>query len=125
MRRDLFALNPRFPRSDAVKKSTAESRSFWQATQNDGPPHWSLARQNFSRITKRTQFSGLKSISLLFKYILGGPQSPLITLIWRRSCFIVAANTHGAGGSMELPGLLFHLLRGLTSVGTSRLLPII
>ncbi len=43
---------------------------------------------------------------------LGGLQSPLITLIWRRSCFIVAANTHGASASMVLPGLLYHLLRG-------------
>ena len=38
---------------------------------------------------------------------------------------MVAANPHGAGASQELPGLLFLLLRGLTSSGTSRLLPIV
>ena len=37
---------------------------------------------------------------------------------------MVAANPHGAGGSKELPRLLFPLLRGLTSSGTSRLLTI-
>ena len=58
-------------------------------------------------------------------FILGGPHSPLITLVWRRSCFIVAANTHGADASRGLPRLLFPLLRGLASVGTSRLLSII
>jgi hypothetical protein len=38
---------------------------------------------------------------------------------------MVAANPHGASASQELPGLLFLLLRGLTSSGTSRLLPIV
>ena len=38
---------------------------------------------------------------------------------------MVAANPHGAGASMELPRLLFHLPRGLTSSWTSRLLPIV
>ena len=38
---------------------------------------------------------------------------------------MVAANPHGAGASQELPRLLFLLPRGLTSSGTSRLLPIL
>ena len=38
---------------------------------------------------------------------------------------MVAANPHGASASQELPRLLFLLLRGLTSSGTSRLLPIV
>ena len=38
---------------------------------------------------------------------------------------MVAANPHGAGASQELPRLLFLLLRGLTSSGTSRLLTIV
>ena len=38
---------------------------------------------------------------------------------------MVAANPHGAGASKELPRLLFSLTRGLTSSGTSRLLPIV
>ena len=38
---------------------------------------------------------------------------------------MVAANPHGAGASKELPRLLFLLPRGLTSSGTSRLLPIV
>jgi len=38
---------------------------------------------------------------------------------------MVAANPHGAGASQELPRLLFLLPRGLTSSGTSRLLPIV
>ena len=38
---------------------------------------------------------------------------------------MVAANPHGAGASKELPRLLFPLPRGLTSSGTSRLLPIV
>ena len=38
---------------------------------------------------------------------------------------MVTANPHGAGASQELPRLLFLLPRGLTSSGTSRLLPIV
>ena len=38
---------------------------------------------------------------------------------------MVAANPHGASASQELPRLLFLLPRGLTSSGTSRLLPIV
>jgi hypothetical protein len=38
---------------------------------------------------------------------------------------MVAANPHGAGAWKELPRLLFPLPRGLTSSGTSRLLPIL